>query len=74
MSVAPTEVIRGWVKVLLWWGAGEGQPPAEAAVVHHHIQEDMIGHHLHHRVQGPNSQVWTVLQRLARSDHNTQEQ
>lgn len=73
MSCAPTEVIRGRVKVLLWRGAGEWQSPAEAAVMHHHIQEDMRGHHLHHRIQRPHCQVWTILQRLARSDNNAQE-
>lgn len=41
ISDAPTKVICGRVKVLLGWGAGEGQSPAEATVVHHHIQEDM---------------------------------
>lgn len=41
ISDAPTKVICGRVKVLLRWGAGDGQSPAEATVVHHHIQEDM---------------------------------
>lgn len=67
----PTKVICGGIKVLLWWGAGEGQAPAQASFVHHHIQEDVLRHHLHHWVQRPNCQVGTILQRLSRSD-NTQ--
>lgn len=61
-----TKVVSGGVKVLLWRGAGEGQPPAQAAVVHHHIQEGRRRHHLHHTVQRPNRQVGTVQQRLPR--------
>lgn len=41
ISDAPTKVICGRVKVLFRWRAGEGQSPAEATVVDHHIQEDM---------------------------------
>lgn len=69
----PTKVIRGGVEVLFWWGAGEGQASAQAAVVHHRIHEDVWRHHLHDRVQGPDGQVGAVLQRLSRSD-NTQMQ
>lgn len=36
-----TKVISGGVEVLLWWGAGKGQPSAQAAVVHHHVKEDV---------------------------------
>lgn len=74
ISYAPTKVICGRVKVLLRWGAGDGQSPAEATVVHHHIQQDMRGHHLHHRIHRPNRQVRAILQRFARSDNNRQEQ
>lgn len=74
ISDAPTKVVCGGVKVLLRRGAGEGQPPAEAAVVHRHIQEDMGGHHLHHRIQRPNRQVGTMLQRLVRSANKAAEQ
>ncbi|TNN43723.1 hypothetical protein EYF80_046068 [Liparis tanakae] len=35
---------------------GEGQAPAQAAVVHQHIQEDVLRRHLHHWVQRPNCQ------------------
>lgn len=69
-----TKVVCSGVKVLFWWGAGEGQASAQAAVVYHHIQQSMWRHHLHHWVQRPNCQVRTVLQRLPHSDDNTQAQ
>lgn len=68
---ARTKVVSGGVEVLLGRGAGEGQSSAQAAVVHHHVEEDVWTHHLHHRVQRPNCQVGTVLQRLPRPDNNT---
>lgn len=64
----PTKVICGGVKVLFWWGAGEWQAPAQAAIVHHYIKEDVCRHHLHHWIQRPNCQVGTVLQRLPHSN------
>lgn len=69
-TFTPTEVICRRVKVLVWWGAGEGQAPAQTAIMHHHIEEDMRRHHLNHWVQRPNCQVRAVLQRLPRSDKN----
>lgn len=67
-----TKVICGGVKVLFWWGAGEGQAPAQAAVMHQHIQEDVLRQHLHYAVQRPNCQVGTILQRFSSSDNNKQ--
>lgn len=66
-----TKVVCGGVKVLLWWGTGEGQSPAQAAVMYQHIQEDMWRHHPYHWVQRPDGQVGTILQRLPQSDNNT---
>lgn len=46
----PTKVVGSGVKILFWWGAGERQAPAQAAVVHNNVQKHAWRRHLHHRV------------------------